>query len=152
MKRFLCCVMAMVLVAAMFPVFSRAAAYGEEVLTEVFADGSYVTESICTMQARASGTTSGSKVKSYYDSNGVLCWQFVLNGSFSYTGTSATCTASSCNVTSYGYGWYTISKNASKSGNVASATVTMGESAGGALANQVSASLTLRCDINGNLS
>ena len=56
MKRFLCCVMAMVLAVTMFPVFSNAAAYGEEVVTEVFADGSYMTESVYRMQARASGT------------------------------------------------------------------------------------------------
>lgn len=52
MKRFLCCVMAMVLAVTMFPVFSNAAAYGEEVVTEVFADGSYMTESVYRMQAR----------------------------------------------------------------------------------------------------
>ena len=46
MKRFLCCVMAMVLAVTMFPVFSNAAAYGEEVVIEVFADGSYATEII----------------------------------------------------------------------------------------------------------
>lgn len=55
MKRFLCCVMAMVLAVTMFPVFSNAAAYGEEVVTEVFADGSYETESIYKMQTRAGG-------------------------------------------------------------------------------------------------
>lgn len=152
MKRFLCCVMAMVLVAAMFPVFSSAAAYGEEVVTEVFADGSYETECVYKMQARASGTTSGSKVRNHYDSNGTLCWQFVLNGSFSYNGSSATCTSSTCSASIYSQGWYVISKSASKSGNAASANATMGESAGGVLANQVSASLTLRCDKNGNLS
>ena len=152
MKRFLCCVMAMVLLAAMFPVFGKAAAYGEEVVTEVFADGSYETESIYKMQTRAGGTISGSKVKNYYDSKGTLCWQFVLNGSFSYTGSSATCTSSTCSVSIYSQGWYVISKNASKSGNTASANATMGESSGGVLANQVSASLTLRCDKNGNLS
>lgn len=46
MKRLLCCVMVMVLLAAMFPVFGNAAAYGEEVVIEVFADGSYATEII----------------------------------------------------------------------------------------------------------
>lgn len=152
MKRLACCVMVMVLLAAMFPVFGNAAAYGEEVVTEVFADGSYETESIYKMQTRAGGTISGSKVRNHYDTKGTLCWQFVLNGSFSYTGSSATCTSSTCSVSIYSQGWYVISKNASKSGNTASANATMGESSGGVLANRVSASLTLRCDKNGNLS
>lgn len=152
MKRLACCVMAMVLLAAMLPVFGNAAAYGEEVVTEVFADGSYMTESVYRMQTRAGGTISGSKVRNHYDSKGTLCWQFVLNGSFSYTGSSATCTSSTCSASIYSQGWYVISKNASKSGNTASANATMGESSGGVLANQVSASLTLRCDKNGNLS
>ena len=152
MKRFLCCVMAMVLAVNMFPVFSNAAAYGEEVVTEVFADGSYETESIYKMQTRAGGTVSGSKVKNYYDSKGTLCWQFVLNGSFSYTGSSATCTSSTCSASIYSQGWYVISKNASKSGNTASANATMGNQIDGGKVNQASASLTLRCDKNGNLS
>lgn len=152
MKRLACCVMAMVLLAAMIPVFGNAASYGEEVVTEVFADGSYETESIYKMQTRAGGTISGSKVRNHYDSKGTLCWQFVLNGSFSYTGSSATCTSSTCSVSIYSQGWYVISKNASKSGNTASANATMGESSGGVLANKVSASITLRCDKNGNLS
>ena len=152
MKRLACCVMAMVLLAAMLPVFGNAASYGEEVVTEVFADGSYETESIYKMQTRAGGTISGSKVRNHYDSKGTLCWQFVLNGSFSYKCSSATCTSSTCSASIYSQGWYVISKNASKSGNTASANATMGESSGGVLANQVSASLTLRCDKNGNLS
>lgn len=152
MKRFLSCMVVLVLVAAMLPIFGSAAAYGEEVITETFADGSYVTEYVFARQVRVSGTTSGSKVNSYYNSQGILCWQAVLNGSFSYTGSGATCTASSCSVTSYGYGWYTISKNASRSGNTASATVTMGDRSDGVLIDQVSVSLTLRCDKNGNLS
>ena len=146
MKRFLCCVMAMVLAVTMFPVFSNAAAYGEEVVTEVFADGIYK------MQTRAGGTVSGSKLKNYYDSKGTLCWQFVLNGSFSYTGSSATCTSSTCSASIYSQGWYVISKNASKSGNTASANATMGNRIDGGKVNQASASLTLRCDKNGNLS
>lgn len=152
MKRLACCVMAMVLLAAMLPVFGNAASYGEEVVTEVFADGSYETESIYKMQTRAGGTVSGSKVKNYYDSKGTLCWQFVLNGSFSYTGSSATCTSSTCSVSIYSQGWYVISKNASKSGNTASANATMGNQIDGGKVNQASASLTLRCDKNGNLS
>lgn len=152
MKRLLCCVMVMVLLAAMFPVFGNAAAYGEEVVTEVFADGSYETESIYKMQTRAGGTISGSKVRNHYDSKGTLCWQFVLNGSFSYTGSSATCTSSTCSVSIYSQGWYVISKNASKSGNTASANATMGNRIDGGKVNQASASLTLRCDKNGNLS
>lgn len=152
MKRLACCVMAMVLLAAMLPVFGNAAAYGEEVVTEVFADGSYETESIYKMQTRAGGTISGSKVRNHYDSKGTLCWQFVLNGSFSYTGSSATCTSSTCSVSIYSQGWYVISKNASKSGNTASANATMGNQIDGGKVNQASASLTLRCDKNGNLS
>lgn len=152
MKRFLCCVMAMALAVTMFPVFSNAAAYGEEVVTEVFADGSYMTESVYRMQARASGTVTGSRTKNYYDANGVLCWKVVLYGTFSYNGSSATCTSSTCSASIYSQGWYVISKNASKSGNTASANATMGNQIDGGKVNQASASLTLRCDKNGNLS
>lgn len=152
MKRLACCVMAMVRLLPCSRYSAMQHPMGKKWLPRSLRTAAMETESIYKMQTRAGGTVSGSKVKNYYDSKGTLCWQFVLNGSFSYTGSSATCTSSTCSVSIYSQGWYVISKNASKSGNTASANATMGESSGGVLANQVSASLTLRCDKNGNLS
>lgn len=115
-------------------------------------DGSYTVESIAYLNSRTSGTKSGSKNKRYYDDNGTLQWTVTVTGTFCCNGSSATCTASSCSVSISNSEWYTISKNASKSGNSATGTVTMGRKILGVTTKQVSSSVTLTCDANGNLS
>ena len=150
MKRVICSLLVVMLVLCSIPICGNAAEREQEIIR--FEDGSYAVVETITSGARASGRISGSRPYTYYDSTGVAQWKVVLNGSFTYTGSSATCTSASCSVTIYNSEWYTVSKNASKSGNTASANATMGESSGGVLVNRVSASLTLRCDKNGNLS
>ena len=56
------------------------------------------------------------------------------------------------NVTIYDSSWYTVSKSASKSGNTATGSVIMGDTANGVTVKRVPVSLTLTCDANGNLS
>lgn len=117
-----------------------------------FEDGSYAIVEVTTTGARAAKSVNGSKQYTYCDSDGVAQWKAVLNGSFTYTGSTATCTSSSCSITIYISDWYTISKNASKSGNVASCSVTMGKKVLGVVVDKMSANLSLKCDANGNLS
>lgn len=152
MKRVICCIIACILAVSLLPFGGSAAAYGEEVIVETFEDGSYITERVLSVQTRAGGTVSGSKERNQYDSNGSLCWKVTLSASFTYTGSSATCTSANCDVVCYSSDWYVISKSASKSGNTASASATMGEMEGGATVRRVTAYLTIQCDGNGNLS
>lgn len=152
MKRVICCIIACILAVSLLPFGGSAAAYGEEVIVETFEDGSYITERVLSVQTRAGGTVSGSKERNQYDSNGSLCWKVTLSASFTYTGSSATCTSANCDVVCYSSDWYVISKSASKSGNMASASATMGEMEGGATVRRVTAYLTIQCDGNGNLS
>lgn len=128
------------------------AASTEEIIVTYFEDGSYMTETIIVSNARASGTKTASKVKNYYDGSGNLDWKATLTGTYTYTGSSSTCTSSSINVTIYDSAWYTISKSATKSGNTAYATVTMGQKMLGVTVSEVPASISLKCDANGNLS
>ena len=116
-------------------------------------DGSYIVVTVEIESAsRSSGTKSGRATYNYYDSNGARGWTAVLNGTFTYTGSSATCTASNCNITIYDSAWYTVSKSASKSGNSATAAVTMGKKLLGVTVTRVPVDLILTCDANGNLS
>ena len=87
----------------------------------------------------------------YYNSDGISKWNAVLTGSFSYNGSSATCSSSSVDVTIFDSDWYVISKYASKSGNTATASVTVGRRYDGSTI-KVPVSLSLKCDKNGNLS
>ena len=150
MKRVICSLLVVMLVLCSIPICGNAAEREQEIIR--FEDGSYAVVETITSGARASGRTSGSRPYTYYDSTGTAQWKVVLNGSFTYTGSSATCTSASCSVTIYNSEWYTISKNASKSGNTASCSVTMGKKVLGTVVDKMSASLSLKCDANGNLS
>lgn len=148
MKQVLCTVITLMLVFCILPV-SVFASENEIIYLD---DGSYIVVETITSGIRASGSVSGGKQYTHYDSDGSSNWKAVLNGSFTYTGSSATCTSSSMNVTIYDSDWYVISKSASKSGNKATGSVTMGEKSGGVTVTRVPVNLTLSCDANGNLS
>ena len=151
MKRFVAFLVAFVLTISALPLAIGAEKYDGESLVVQFEDGSYITEEITLTQFRVRNAVSGSRVRNFYNSSGSLCWKITLYGVFSYDGSSATCTSSSCDVTLYSSDWYVISKSAGKSGNSATASVTMGELAAGATVSRVPVSLTLKCDGKGNV-
>lgn len=147
MKQLISLTLCVVLLMLVLPVTGNAA----EQETIYFADGSYMTVEIIHCAVRTSGNVTGSKKYTYYDDNDASQWKTVLTGSFTYTGSSATCTSSSVDVTIYNSSWYTSYKTASKSGNKAKASVTMKISNNDTTLS-VPVNLTLTCDANGNLS
>ena len=69
---------------------------------------------------RATNRKTGSKAYKYYTADDELVWTVTLNATFSYNGSSATCTSvNSLNVTIYDDSWSTYSKSSTKSGNTA---------------------------------
>lgn len=152
MKRFVCIVLIAVLMILAVPMNCLAAEAESEIIIARFEDGSYITETIETSPTRASGTKTGSKVDTYYSGSGKTLWKVTLTGTFTYTGTSATCTNSSVATSVSDSAWYTVSKSASKSGSTAYGSATMGEKVLGVTVSKVPVSLSLTCDANGNLS
>lgn len=120
--------------------------------TVYYDDGSYMTVEIITNMARTTWSVTGSKQYTYYDGNSVSQWKAVLTGTFTYDGSSSNCTSSNVDVTIYDSSWYVISQFASKTGNKANASVTMGEKLVGGTVTRVPVNLSLECDANGNLS
>ncbi len=139
-----------ILLISTLPVMGNAAESTLEAIS--FQDGSYMTVEITASGARSAGSVTGNKTYTYYDANNVSQWKAVLTGTFTYTGSSATCTSSNVNVTIYDSDWYVNNKSASKSGNVATASVTVGRIYDGTTMTLVPANLCLTCDANGNLS
>ena len=135
-----------------FPMQAFATSKAEADDTIYFEDGSYITITTIEFETRASGSKSAQRNYSYTTSNGDVCWKATLTGSFTYNGTSATCTSSSCDVTIYESAYYVVSKSAGKSGNTATATVTMGRKLLGITISKDTYNLSLSCDANGNLS
>ncbi len=150
MKRTVCLFLLLSMLVSALPVSGTAA----EVETTVtyFEDGSYLVETIHTVQSRASNTVSGDKTSAHYDSDGSINWKLVVNGTFTYANGVPICRSSSGSVTIYDSAWYTISKSASKSGASATASATMGQKVLGVTVREASTSVTLTCDGNGNLS
>lgn len=115
-------------------------------------DGSYITVTLSCKDSRATSSKTASRTYTYYNSNDVEQWRAVLTGSFTYTGSTSSCTSSSCNVTITNTNWYVVSKTASKSGSSATADLTMGKKLLGITVSKKSISMKLTCDANGNLS
>lgn len=150
MKKFFCFVFAIII---LMPCFAFESAASESTADIIYLnDGSYISITTSESNARASGTKTASRTYSYTESDGDVSWQAVLQGTFTYNGTSATCTASSCTVTIYDTAWYQVSKTTEKSGAVATAELTMGYKFLGVTVKKVPLTMTLTCDANGNLS
>lgn len=131
---------------------SAHATENEDVTITTFDDGSYLEIVITEGNTRASNSKSGQKTLSYKNSNGEVEWKAVLSASFTYTGSSATCTSASCTVTTYSSDWYVVSKSTTRSGNTATTQLTMGEKYLGVTISKPSYTITLSCSNNGTLS
>lgn len=115
-------------------------------------NGDYIVIELVEYMTRSINGKTGTKNYVYYSADGVARWQASLTGSFTYTGNGCACTAASCDVTIFDGNYFLISKNASRSGNAAYGTVTVGRKILGITYDQNTINLTLTCDVNGNLS
>ena len=120
---------------------------------EYFDDGSYLimTTAEIVNHSRASVKT-GNKTYTYNDSNGNTSWTYKITGTFSYTGSSSTCTAVSDSYTISHDNWHMSSHSCSKSGNTANGTVTMKYKVLGITANTITRNISLSCSASGTLS
>lgn len=131
-------------------VIDNSSVYSE---TTDFYDDGYIVVEIVTNDSNniASYSTSKSKTAtkkiSYYTSSNKLLWTVHLSGTFSYNGSSSSCTKASCSISNLDSNWSVKSKSATKSKNTAHAKVTMHQKGGGDLSKE----LTLTCDKNGKL-
>ena len=150
-KRFISALFAFILIAAL-PFNAFAAEPTEKTNSIYFEDGSYITIILEEITTRASGTKTAKKICNYTASDGTLCWEAVLTGSFTYTGTTATCTASDCDVTVYESAYYVVSNTPTKNGSTASVALTMGRKFLGITIEKKNYNWSITCDKNGNLS
>ena len=146
MKRVVSVLMLVFFLFSALPMAGAAEAVSEERIE--LGDGYYLIAETFQSGARASKSVSGSKPYTCYDSAGTALWKVTLYGTFTSTGSSATCTASSISITIYDSSWSTGSKSASKSGNKATGSATMKKST----VKSVPVSLSLSCSASGSLS
>ena len=154
MKKVIAMFVVFVLILSMLPIQIAYASQGPELLEIIrFEDGSYLEITLeSASQTRASGSLTKTKNYTKVSTEGTTEWKISLTGSFTYTGTTSTCTAASCNVTIYQSNWSVASKSASKSGNTAYGTARILRKYLGATVSDKTYNLTLTCDKNGNVS
>lgn len=122
---------------------------------EYFSDGSYMITTIETVDGislMSTSTITGSKSYHYYNSKDVEQWTATIIGTFSYNGSSATCTSSSTSYTIYNSNWKVTEATATKSGNKAIGKFTVKYYFLGIPTKTIEYTLTLSCSANGVLS
>ncbi|MBO5343433.1 MAG: hypothetical protein J6A57_03195 [Ruminococcus sp.] len=120
---------------------------------EYFDDGSClvttITEEITNSRA---STKTGNKTTTYRDADGNALWAYKITGTFSYTGSSSSCTAVSDSYAIYNDDWHMSSHSCSKSGNTAYGTVTMKRKFLGVTTDTITKNVSLSCSASGTLS
>lgn len=118
---------------------------------EYFDDGSYIVTEINTNNISTLATvTNKTKSSIFYNSKNEKQWEVIVNGSFSYTGNSATCLNSSVSYKIYNTGmWKVTSANASKSGAKAIGDFVIKEYFIGIPIKTINKALTLTCSNTG---
>lgn len=116
-------------------------------------DGSYlIIELTEESTSRASNTKSGTKTINHYNNDNEKLWDATLRGTFTYTGSSATCTKATIAYNIYNDNWKITSATASKSGNKATGDVIAKQYVLGIPIKTVERTITLSCSASGTLS
>ena len=109
-------------------------------------------EVIESSMTRATSTKTAKKTGSYKNSSGTVLWSVTVTGTFTYNGTTSSCTKSVVSTSVSNSNWKISSSSSSKSGNKATATATAKCFYDGPMISTTSKTVTLTCDKNGNLS
>ena len=98
------------------------------------------------------GTITRSKSAYHYESNGSLAWGFTLTATFSYNGSSASCTQASYSKSINNSSWSFSNGSATRSGHTATGRGAFTKKILGITIQTIPVTLTLTCDPNGNVS
>ena len=161
MKRFLSLLLSVIMILSIGVVTVSAVdttAPESNTSIEYFEDGSYLVTTLAVDEtassgARATKTKSGYKNNKYYSSDNRLLWTVTINGTFTYTGSKATCTSATTSSVVYDNDWKVTSATASKSSNKAIGNFTVKRyMLGIPTATKEVTDLTLTCSKTGVLS
>ena len=117
-------------------------------------DGGYlVISSVSSMASRSTSSISGYKTAKRYDANDELQWTYMLNATFHYTpGVEAACTSTTCSVIINKSSWSCASKSSTYSGDTAYGEASMKRKVLFVVVETIPVSISITCDINGNLT
>lgn len=143
-----------VVVVFLMPINVFATENSKIVSIEYLEDGTIVETILEESYASAYATQNktGTKTRNFKNSSGTILYTIKVKGTFTYTGSSSTCTSVSAEATAGVSYWKVASKSASKSNNKATAKATMKRYYDGDLIETTYPSVSLSCDKNGKLS
>lgn len=98
------------------------------------------------------GTITAYVDRDHYSSSNEHVWRVRLTGTFTYNGTTSSCTAASTACTFYKSGWSVMSEHTNHTGSTASNAVLLGKKIAGVTLPVTEVNLTLTCDKDGHLS
>lgn len=154
MKKIIAVILSVLMLLA-FPVAAYADVENDTTSTtvEYLEDGSYIMTTVEeeTSLFRAS-TKTGSKTATFYNSDDEVQWIVKITGTFSYTGSSATCTRSTATYTIYDSSWKVTSYSATKSGRTATGKFTLKQYLTLIPIRTENRTVTLSCSNSGTLS
>lgn len=152
MKQIICFSLLVSLLVSFIPLNTSAVAFSESSKSIIYLDnGDYITIEIGQVVSRGTSVTN-SKTYIYRGSSGTEYWRAVLKGTFTYDGTTSSCTASNCDITISDSAWSVSSKNVGKSGSTASADLTMVKKFIGITIQTENITMTLTCSPTGQFS
>ncbi|MCR4717074.1 MAG: hypothetical protein K5656_07830 [Lachnospiraceae bacterium] len=102
-------------------------------------------------QTKATNAKSGSKTVEYKNSKGKTLWYVKVSGSYTYNGSSASCTSASVYATSNDSNWNISNKKSHKSSNTAYASATGTLKQQGITIQTINKSVSLSCSKDGKL-
>ena len=137
-----------------FPIHCEASDYKYQKTTDLVYFETVIEDNSHNIITLASTTKSKTGSKTIYckDADGKVLWYVKVTGTFSYDGSTSTCTSVSMTTSTNAAGWNIVNKKCSKSGNRATASATGQKSHNGTVTNSITKSVTLSCSKTGTLS
>lgn len=120
--------------------------------TTYYENGYYYEISISVTNSVARSAKKGSKTIYCKNSAGKTMWSLTVKGTFTYNGSTSSCTSASASTSITDATWKITNKSSSKSGNTAKATATAICYLNGNPINSQTKTVTLKCNANGKLS
>lgn len=119
--------------------------------TTYYENGYYYEISISVTNSVARSAKEGSKTIYCKNSAGKTMWSLTVKGTFTYNGSTSSCTSASASTSITDATWKITNKSSSKSGNTAKATATAICYLNGNPINSQTKTVTLKCNANGKL-
>ncbi len=155
MRKYVCSLLiALSIVCSFNPVCANADSSDDIITsyTEYYDDGSYSIITIIEHPTDPSRSNKNGRKTYEHVVSGNSVWEYTIEASFTYTGSSSSCTSVSDSYTIYNSSWHLNSRYHWKSGNTAYGSVTMDRKILGQTVDSVTRDISLSCSANGTLS